>query len=62
MGKVLQSRTTFIVKGGMNYKVGQLLESRAVQKANEGKKGGQQILATDSLIHCRFAWRQTVRP
>ena len=41
MGKVLQSRTTFIVKWGMNYKVGQLLENRAVQMANEGNKGGQ---------------------
>ena len=34
----------------MYYKLGQLLQIRAVQKENERNKGGQKILATDSLI------------
>ena len=34
----------------MYYKLEQLFQIRAVQKENERNKGGQKILATDSLI------------
>ena len=56
---ILRSRTS-ITKWDMYYKLGQLLQIRAVQKENERNKGGQQILVTDSLIQAWFASWQTV--
>ena len=41
----------FITKCSSYYEVGQLLQSRAKQKANERNEGCQQILATDSQTH-----------
>ena len=49
-GQVLQSRTTFITNWVSYYNVRQLLQSSAVQEANERNEGEQKIFVTDSLV------------
>ena len=48
---LLQSRAGITKWGNFYHKMGQLLQSSAVQQANERNGGGQYILATDNCIH-----------
>ena len=57
---MILQRGTGITKWWRYYKLGQLIQTREVQKENERNKGGQQILATDSLIHPWFASWQII--